>query len=76
MRLSPDQILAELLQLPAHIRARLAESLIASLEDEPDVEAEWQAEIDRRAGELDAGAVATRPAREVFRAARERLRGG
>ena len=30
MRTNPDQLLAELLQLPTHVRARLAESLMSS----------------------------------------------
>ena len=75
MRMSPDQILAELLQLPADIRARLAESLIASLDEEPEFEMEWHEEIERRAQAIDLGTVAMRSAGEVFHTARERLRG-
>ena len=33
MKISPERLEAELLQLPSHIRARLAETLIASLEE-------------------------------------------
>lgn len=75
MRSSPDQLLAELLQLPTHVRARLAESLIASLDEDADVEYAWRSEVERRVSELDSGAATTRPSAEVFEEARARLRG-
>lgn len=75
MRLNPDQLLAELLQLPSHVRARLAEGLIASLDDDIEVEQEWRCEVERRIAELDAGTTQTRPAEEVFRSVRSGLRG-
>jgi putative addiction module component (TIGR02574 family) len=48
-------------------RADLAGLLIESLEGqpEPDVEAAWAAEIERRVAELDAGVVKTIPWEEV-----------
>jgi putative addiction module component (TIGR02574 family) len=76
MRLNADDLLAELLQLPIHERARLAESLIASLDEDPDVESAWQTEVERRVAELDTGTVQTIPAEEAFRRARARLQGG
>lgn len=69
---NPDQLLAELLQLPLHVRARLAESLIASLDEEAEVEQAWRAEVARRVAALDAGSARTRPLAEVMR----ELRGG
>jgi len=77
MSRSPDQLLAEALDLPREDRAHLAESLIASLDEDVDpreLEREWLAEVSRRAGEIDSGAVQTEPAAAVFRAAREELR--
>jgi putative addiction module component (TIGR02574 family) len=67
MRINPDQLLAELLQLPVHVRARLAESLIASLDEEAECEQAWRAEVARRVAALDAGTAQTRPLAEVMR---------
>ena len=57
---APD-MLAEALRLPAEERARLALELIRSLdgEQEPDAVAAWDAEIDRRGAEVDAGTAET-----------------
>lgn len=80
MRRTPDELLAEALELPEEARARLAQSLITSLDDgEADVDPEavaqeWMAEASRRAAEIDACTVRTIPASEVFRGAREELR--
>jgi DNA helicase HerA-like ATPase len=76
---APKELLAEALDLPEEVRAQLARSLIASLdeaeeEDPGEIERAWLAEVSRRAAEIDAGAVTTRPAVEVFRAAQEELR--
>ena len=75
----PDQILVEALDLPLRERARLVESLIASLDesagdDAEAVERAWTVEVERRVAEIDAGQVTMRPARDVFRAVREQLR--
>ncbi|MEP6820553.1 MAG: addiction module protein [bacterium] len=53
----PSRILEEALALPAAERARLAASLISSLEPEEDsdVEQAWRAEVARRVEELDNG---------------------
>ncbi|MDQ6831113.1 MAG: addiction module protein [Gemmatimonadota bacterium] len=79
MSRTPDQLLAEALELPPSDRAHLAESLISSLDDAEEVdpaelEQTWLAEASRRASEIDAGTVETTPAAAVFRAAREELR--
>ncbi len=76
---TPDELLAEALELPEEARARLARSLISSLDGEEDadpgeVERAWLAEARQRGAEIDAGAVQTRPAAEVFHAARDELR--
>jgi putative addiction module component (TIGR02574 family) len=49
---------AEALQLSAVERARLVERLIASLDIDPEVEAAWAAEVERRNAEIESGAVA------------------
>ena len=77
---TPDELLAEALQLPEEARAGLAKSLIASLDegeedlDPAEVEREWLAEVRRRTAELDAGTIRTLPATAVFQAARDELR--
>ena len=48
---------AEALQLSAAERARLVERLIASLDIDPEVEAAWAAEVERRNAEVEGGAV-------------------
>jgi putative addiction module component (TIGR02574 family) len=55
------EMLAEMLRLPAEERARLALELIRSLDEEPEPGADeaWDAEIDRRGAEVDAGTAET-----------------
>ncbi len=78
MNLSPQQIEAGALELPANERARLARRLIASLDEEVEdpieIEHAWEAEIRRRLDEHRAGTVHTSPAPDVFSEARSRLR--
>lgn len=47
-----EALQAQALNLPAMERARLIEKLIASLDTDPDVEAAWAAEVERRHAEL------------------------
>jgi putative addiction module component (TIGR02574 family) len=67
---------AEALRLPRRERARLAERLISSLDQEADLDTEtlWLAEAERRLDELESGRVAGIPAERVFEAARSTLR--
>lgn len=53
-------------ELPREDRARLAEALIQSLDDEAEVERAWEEEIRRRLGELRNGTVETIPVEEVL----------
>jgi putative addiction module component (TIGR02574 family) len=59
----PDRLLQDALMLSAEDRADLAAALLASLDGpaDPDVEAAWAAEIERRLAEIDSGAVAPVP---------------
>ena len=70
-------LLEEALQLPAATRAELATKLIESLDDEVDDDAKelWQAEIERRVKEIEAGTAKTVPWEEVRRQLRARERG-
>jgi putative addiction module component (TIGR02574 family) len=64
------------MKLSARERARLAERLIASLDEEvdPDAKAAWAREGERRLDELRSGKVKGRAAASVFRRARTALR--
>lgn len=67
MALPIERIEAEALKLPRRERARLAEALISSLDEDAEIEQAWREEIQRRLGELRDGSVATVPSEEVFR---------
>jgi putative addiction module component (TIGR02574 family) len=79
-RLAMTDPVAELSQrareLAPEDRARLAEELLASLEDrvEPEVDAAWDAELRKRISEVSSGAVKLIPADEVFARVRRSLR--
>lgn len=74
MAVSVEQIEAEALRLPAAERARLAERLIASLDEDAEHEQAWGAVVQRRLAELQAGQVQTIPIADVLTEARARLR--
>ena len=64
------------LKLPPRKRARLAERLLASLDEEsdPNAEALWLEEAERRLDELESGKVRGVPASQVVKKARSSLR--
>lgn len=64
---------AAALALPSHERARLAEVLIASLDEEDGIARAWADEAERRYEELRTGAVEAVPAEEVLARIRSRL---
>jgi putative addiction module component (TIGR02574 family) len=68
MKREPAEILKDALALPTEARAALA-GLLDSLDTEVDEDAEaaWAAEVNRRVGELDSGAVKMIPWAEVRR---------
>jgi putative addiction module component (TIGR02574 family) len=68
--MTTDRLERELLKLPAADRARLAERLIASLDEDPEVEAAWMTEVRRRDAELESGAVRAIPVEDALRAVR------
>ena len=53
-----EELSARAKTLPVEDRARLAEELLDSLQDEPDTEAggAWDREIERRVAEIESGA--------------------
>jgi putative addiction module component (TIGR02574 family) len=71
-----DSLEKELLRLPPEERARLAQLLLSSLDAvrESDLERIWFNEAQRRAEQIDSGAVRLIPSEEVQRKARSLLR--
>ena len=56
--MSTDELLAQALRLPRPERARLAEEMLASLEEaDEQVAAAWAEELERRSGDLEEGRV-------------------
>lgn len=66
MPLTREQLEIEARNLPRDERARLAEALIASLDQDAEIARAWQEEIRRRVAELESGTVETIPAEQVF----------
>ena len=63
---SAETVEAAALQLPRAERARLAERLIASLDEDAAIEQAWAEEIRRRVEELRTGRVQPIPGEQVF----------
>ncbi|MEJ2187370.1 MAG: addiction module protein [Gemmatimonadota bacterium] len=61
------------LSLPRAEKARLAERLLASLDEDPDVDAAWRDEVRRRLAVYRAGEMESIPADEALKQARKRL---
>ena len=68
-----DSLEAEALELPPAERSHLLERLVASLDADPEVEAAWALEADRREAELASGSVEAVPAAEAMANLRARL---
>ena len=66
MSVTIEQIQAEAMKLPAEERAELADRLWASLEPQAEIDAAWDAEIERRVRQLEAGEVETIPHETVI----------
>jgi putative addiction module component (TIGR02574 family) len=71
-----EELSARVKALPAADRARLAEELIESLEAhaDPEAEAAWDREIERRVNEIQSGAVSLVSADDVHAEARRLIR--
>lgn len=52
--------------MPPEDRVRLAEELLATVQEDAEVELAWDAEIRRRIAEIDSGTAKLIPAEEVF----------
>ena len=51
-----EQIESEVLKLPRHVRARLAEALISSLDEDSEIAQAWEDEAEQRYARYLAGA--------------------
>jgi putative addiction module component (TIGR02574 family) len=71
--MTTDQLEQELLRLPTAERARLAERLISSLDEDAEIEAAWIAEVRRRDEEIRAGGVEAIPLEDALTSIRERF---
>lgn len=71
-----EELEVEALKLNPSSRAKLATKLLSSLEDLSDAEIErlWVEEAQRRDEEWDRGETSSKPAEEVLRDARSRVR--
>ncbi|NNM69348.1 MAG: addiction module protein [Gallionella sp.] len=65
---------AEALKLTNHERAKLAEHLIASLDEDSEIEEAWAAETTRRIAEIENGTVQMIPAAVAIANARAALK--
>ncbi len=61
MTMTLDAIETEVMSLNTEDRSHLLDRLIASLEDDAEILAAWDAEAERRDAEVDAGTVALIP---------------
>jgi len=73
---SIEQLEAEVLNLPAADRSRLAERLLTSLEEDDEIMAAWGAEAERRADAFERGEIEAADFEEAMARARARLKPG
>jgi putative addiction module component (TIGR02574 family) len=69
-----EKIEAEALKLPAGERAALAQRLLASLDEDAEIEEAWAIEIERRIVEVETGAVQLIPIEEALARVRAALK--
>ncbi|MEJ7670870.1 MAG: addiction module protein [Casimicrobiaceae bacterium] len=65
---------SEALKLTPSERAALAQRLLASLEEDSEIEEAWAAEIERRIAEVESGAVQVVPIAEALAQVRAKLK--
>lgn len=73
MRSEAEELEAAALSLPRSERAKLAERLIASLDEDAEVEEAWVAEVRRRLDAYRKGQIQAVPAEDVLTEARRRI---
>ena len=74
MQTQLESLEAEALKLTAAERAQLAEHLIASLDEDTEIEEAWAVEVAQRVAEIESGQVQMIPATEAIAQARASLK--
>ncbi len=74
MTMTLDALESEVLNLPVAARAHLMNRLIASLDADPEIQAEWAAEAERRDAEITSGQGKLIPGEEAIARLRAQLR--
>lgn len=74
MQTSFETVESEALKLNVTERAKLAEHLIASLDEDSEIEEAWAEEVERRIAEIEAGTVQLIPAAAAIASARAALK--
>jgi len=74
METEMEKLAAEALKLRPDERATLAQRLLASLDGDDEIEEAWAAEVERRIGEVESGAVQLIPIAEALAHIRAGLR--
>ena len=69
-----ETLKAEALKLTTAERAKLAEHLIASLDEDSEIEEAWAAEVERRIAEIENGTVQMISAAEAIASARAAIK--
>jgi putative addiction module component (TIGR02574 family) len=74
--MSTDQIIKAAMALTNEDKLKLAEDLLASLDDpaQQEIDAAWASEIEARIDDLDAGRSSTRPVKDVISDALRQLK--
>lgn len=73
MSMTYQEIAIEAMKLSPEERVNLAEKLWVSVDTPADIAAAWDAEVERRAAQLDAGEATTYPAEQVLAELRAKL---
>ena len=73
MTIDLEIIRAEVLRLPAADRAQLLDTLIESLDTDPDLDAAWDAVADERDAQIEAGTVTPLSLDEVMQELRAKF---
>jgi putative addiction module component (TIGR02574 family) len=73
MRSAAEELEAAVLSLPRGDRARLAERLIASLDEDAEIEQAWAIEVRRRLDAFRKGEIVALPIEDVIGEARQRV---
>jgi putative addiction module component (TIGR02574 family) len=66
MAMRDEDVESAAMQMTRSSRARLAEMLLISLDEEDEIEAAWGEEIERRVQEIDSGQVELIPGEQVM----------